>query len=68
MWLKLSGELFYFGPGGVTSVKEIDRRDKPSSYIFFTELYCGTSRIGLVCEKISEIEEQLIKKKGKKND
>lgn len=71
MWLKLSGEYFYMGPGGITVIKEVDRRDKPTSYAYYSELYNGSTRIGLVTEKVDEIEEMLFnkpKKASKKND
>jgi hypothetical protein len=71
MWLKLSGEYFYMGPGGVTVIKEVDRRDKPSSYIYYSELYSGHIRITLVKETVAEIEALLFekpKKASKKND
>lgn len=71
MWLKLTDEYYYMGPGGVTAIKSIDRRDKPSSYIYHSELYNGPTRIALVQETIDQIEEMLFnkpKKASKKND
>jgi hypothetical protein len=54
-WLKLSDDLFLFGAGGITSVKQIDLRDKPSSYAYKTELFAGPTRIALVMETVEEI-------------
>jgi hypothetical protein len=71
MWLKLTDEYYYMGPGGVTAIKGVDRRDKPTSYIYYSELYCGHIRIALVKETIEEIEGLLFqkqKKGSKKND
>lgn len=50
MWLELSEGAFFFGPGGITAIKEIDLRDKPASYLFRTELYANSVKIGLVKE------------------
>jgi hypothetical protein len=47
--------MFYFGPGGVTSVKTIDLRDKPSTYIFKSELYANSVRIAFVTETAKHI-------------
>lgn len=55
MWLKLSDNVFYFGPGGVTVIKEIDLRDKPNTYIFRTELYSNNVKVGVVKETTDEI-------------
>lgn len=65
MWLKLTGEYYYMGPGGVTAIKSIDRRDKPSSYIYHTELYNAATRIALVQETVDQIEEMLFNKPKK---
>ena len=54
-WLKLSEGVFLFGQGGITSVKSIDLRDKPESYIYRTELFSGDKRISLVKESVDEI-------------
>ena len=50
MWLELSDGAYFFGPGGVTAIKEIDLRDKPDTYIYKTELYANNLRVGLVKE------------------
>ena len=55
MWLELSEGIFYFGPGGITSVKIIDLRDKPDSYIFKSELYANSVRIAFVTETAKHI-------------
>jgi hypothetical protein len=55
MWLELSEGMFYFGPGGITSVKTIDLRDKPSTYIFKSELYANSVRIAFVTETAKHI-------------
>jgi hypothetical protein len=63
MWLNLSEGLFYFGQGGVTVIKNIDLRDKTSSYVFKTELFCGASKIALVVETTEEIIRMMEEKK-----
>jgi hypothetical protein len=55
MWLRLSEGVFFFGPGGVNVIKDIDMRDKPSTYIFRTELLSGSTRISLVKESSDDI-------------
>ena len=59
MWLQLSEGVFYFGPGGVTVLKQIDLRDKPKSFIYRTELYANGIRIDTVKEATEEILQSL---------
>jgi hypothetical protein len=71
MWIKLSDGTFFFGAGGVTVMKSIDLRDKPSTYIYRTELLCGVTRVDIVKETTDEImsilsEATITHKKGKK--
>lgn len=63
MWLELSEGIFFFGPGGITAIKDIDLRDKPESYIFKTELYANNNRIGIVKETSEYILKELRKEK-----
>jgi len=55
MWIKLSEGVFYFGPGGITILKEVDLRDKPASFAYRTELYANSVKIDLVKETIKDI-------------
>jgi hypothetical protein len=50
MWLQLSEGVFYFGPGGITIIKDIDLRDKPESFIMRSELYAGGTKVATVRE------------------
>lgn len=64
-WLKLSDGVFLFGQGGITSVKSIDLRDKPDSYIYRTELYSGATKVATVTEPVDKIN-IWIEKEGQK--
>ena len=64
MWLNLSEGMFYFGQGGITVYKIIDLRDKPSTFLYRTELYANSVRIDLVKETVEEINEMMME--GKK--
>lgn len=59
MWIKLSEGVFYFGPGGITLMKEIDLRDKPKTFTYRTELYAGSVKIDVVKETIDGILKQI---------
>lgn len=62
-WLKLSEGVFLFGQGGITVYKTIDLRDKPSTFLYRTELYANSVRIDLVKETVEEINEMMEGKK-----
>ena len=68
MWINLSDGMFFFGSDGITVMKVIDLRDKPSTYIYRTELLQGSVRVGFVSETIEEISKHLTKGKKKSND
>jgi|LakMenE01Jun11ns_1017448.scaffolds.fasta_scaffold9959583_7 hypothetical protein len=59
MWVKLSEGIFFFGPGGVTIIKDIDLRDKPESFMMRSELYSGGFRVAIVKETSEVILEKL---------
>lgn len=65
MWLKLSDSVFYFGPGGITVLKQIDLRDKPSSYLYKTELYANNAKIDFVKETVEQIEKMIMEGENK---
>jgi len=59
MWLHLSDSVFYFGPGGITVLKEVDLRDKPKTFMYRTELYSNNIRVDLVKETVEDILKKL---------
>jgi hypothetical protein len=59
MWIELSEGVYYFGPGGITVLKEVDLRDKPSTFKYRTELYANSVRIDLVKETVQDILDKL---------
>jgi hypothetical protein len=68
MWISLSDGVFFFGSGGVTVMKNIDLRDKPSTFLYRTELLQGSVKVGFVTETSEEIQKLLSKGKKKTND
>lgn len=66
MWINLTEGTFFFGSGGITVMKPIDLRDKPSTFIYRTELLSGASRVAFATETIEEINKMLEDSKPKK--
>jgi hypothetical protein len=59
MWLTLSDGVFFFGSGGVTAIKSIDLRDKPVTFLYRSELFQGSVRVGFTMETAEEIKNML---------
>lgn len=61
IWLKLSDELYCFGPNAIDNIREYKAwKVDGSESDYKTALYSKTSQINVVKESIQEIEEKLM--------